>query len=63
MKTITINGSFTTHEFGGQERYAYELLSALDLIIKKEEFEIVIPNYVNNERIPKLMNIKIIFWK
>lgn len=56
---IAINGSFTVHQFGGQERYSYNIIEGLDKLASKDEFELIVPLYAEEKRIPKLKNITI----
>lgn len=55
---IIINGQFTNRKMTGQERFAYEILSSLDRICKKNEFQLIVP--INAWNIPKLENISVI---
>lgn len=54
---ITINGQFAARRMTGQERFAYEIVSELDKICRKGEYEIVVPRNAHN--IPRLNNIEI----
>lgn len=55
---IAINGQFTARRMTGQERFAYEIITELDKICKKGEFELIVPQDAKD--IPKLANIPII---
>lgn len=59
MVKIAINGRFVVHKFGGQERYSYEIIRELDKIAGPSEFELIVPEYADNKRIPKYKNIEI----
>jgi glycosyltransferase involved in cell wall biosynthesis len=52
------NGRFVVRKQTGQERFASELLRELDKICRKDEFELVVPEYA--ERIPEYQNIKVV---
>ena len=58
MSSIAINGQFTARRMTGQERFACEIITELDKICKKGEFELIVPK--NAKNIPKLANIPII---
>ncbi len=55
---IVINGQFTARRMTGQERFAYEIVSELDKICNKDEFELVVPR--NAVHIPNLTNIRVV---
>lgn len=57
MKVI-INGRFLIHRITGVERYAREILSELDKIVKPHEFQLAIPP--ETENVPEYKNIDII---
>ena len=59
MGKIAINGRFTVRRLGGQERYSYEVIRYLDKIAKPNEFELIVPHYVEKERIPSVVNIEV----
>ena len=42
-KIIIFNGQFTNRKMTGQERFAYEIVSCLDRIGKKNEFQLLVP--------------------
>lgn len=58
MKKIVFDGQVYAQRMTGQYRYADELLKALDGMIGKDEFEIVVPEYVDIEG--KFKNIKVV---
>jgi len=58
MKKIVFDGQVYAQRMTGQYRYADELLKALDKLIKKDEFEIVVPEYVDIEG--KFKNIRVV---
>ena len=60
MKKIVFDGQVYAQRMTGQYRYADELLKALDKIIKKDEFEIVVPEYVDISG--KFENIKVVHY-
>ena len=55
---LAINGQFTARRMTGQERFAYEIITELDKICKKDEYELIVPKDAKN--VPKLVNIPII---
>lgn len=55
---ITINGQFTARRVTGQERFAYEILTELDKICEKGQYELVVPKNATN--IPVMQNIPVI---
>ncbi len=55
MKKVIINGRFCIHRVTGVERYARELVSELDKIVKPGEFELAVPPGAQN--LPTLENI------
>lgn len=57
-KIVAINGQFTARKQTGQERFAKEIVIALDQIVGKDEFELIVPQKAKN--IPELKNIKIV---
>ncbi len=57
MKTIVINGRFLLHRITGVERYAREIISELDQIIKPGDVIMAVPPEVKD--IPKYQNIKV----
>ena len=57
MQKVIVNGRFFIHRVTGVERYAREILSELDKIIKPDELEIAIPPEVKD--VPEYKNIKI----
>lgn len=57
-KRIAINGQFTARKMTGQERFAYEIVKELDLIVDAKDWVLVVPKDAVN--IPKLYNIPII---
>lgn len=58
MKKIVINGRFLLHKVTGVERYAMELISALDNIVKVGEVELAIPPEVKD--FPHYKNITVV---
>ena len=60
MKKIVFDGQVFAQRMTGQYRYADELLKELDNIIIKDEFELVVPEYVNVEG--KYNNIKVVHY-
>jgi glycosyltransferase involved in cell wall biosynthesis len=52
------NGRFVVRKQTGQERFASELLREVDKICRKDEFELVVPEYA--EHIPEYQNIKVV---
>ena len=59
MGKIAINGRFVVRRFGGQERYSYQVVKGLDKLSKQGEFELIVPEYANSEKIPELKNIEV----
>lgn len=57
---FAINGRFLTRNITGQERFALEIVKALDNICDFGEFVIITPQYAEDNRFPFLKNIKII---
>ena len=55
-KRIAINGQFTARKMTGQERFAYEIVKELDLIVDAKDWVLVVPKDAVN--IPKLYNRK-----
>lgn len=55
---IVINGRFLTQKITGVQRYAGELIAALDEMIDKDEVELALPPEANN--VPEYKNIKVI---
>lgn len=55
---ITINGQFTARRLTGQERFAIEIISQLDKICNKSQYELVVPS--NAKNIPHLKNIPVV---
>nr|WP_297073758.1 glycosyltransferase family 1 protein [Prevotella sp.] len=55
---ITINGQFTARRLTGQERFAVELVTEIDKICQKGDYELVVPK--NAKFVPKLSNISVI---
>lgn len=55
---IVINGQFTARRMTGQERFAFEIVKELDSLVKKGEYELVVPQNAIN--VPCLVNIKVI---
>ena len=68
MKKIVFDGQVYAQRMTGQYRYADELLKALDQFIKKDEFEIIVPEYVDisgkfkNIRVVRYGNVKGLLW-
>lgn len=68
MKKIVIDGQVFAQRITGQYRYAEEILMEMDKLIQKNEFEILVPSYVDlgekfkNFKIVKYGNIKGILW-
>ncbi|MBR6046448.1 MAG: glycosyltransferase family 4 protein [Ruminococcus sp.] len=60
MKKIVFDGQVYAQRMTGQYRYADELLKELDKIVGKDEFEIVVPEYVDIEG--KFKNIKVVHY-
>lgn len=56
--TIIINGKFLTQRQTGVQRYAHEIVAALDLIAKPGEFEVVVPH--GEWCIPTYKNIDVV---
>lgn len=57
-RKIAINGQFAARRMTGQERFAYEIITGLDKICRKGDFELIVPANAGN--IPKLDNIPVI---
>lgn len=58
-KTIIINGQFAARRMTGQERFAYELMLALDKIVGEDcNIRLVVPTNAFN--VPILKNIKVV---
>lgn len=51
MKKIVIDGQVFAQRITGQYRYAEEILMEIDKLIQKNEFEILVPSYVDIERV------------
>lgn len=68
MKKIVFDGQVYAQRMTGQYRYADELLKALDRITRKDELEIVVPEYVDiegrfkNIRVVRYGRVKGILW-
>lgn len=58
MGTYCIDGKFLEKDIGGQTRFGKEILKELDLLVSKNEFEVVIP--INTNEVPVYQNIKVI---
>lgn len=58
MKKIVIDGQVYAQRITGQYRYANEILIEMDRIIQKNEFEIVVPSYVDING--KFKNFKVV---
>ena len=58
MPRFAINGRFVVRKQTGQERFAKELISELDKIVKKDEFVLVVPEYAKD--VPNYKNISIV---
>ena len=59
MKKIIINGRFLLHRVTGVERYAREMVNALDDLTSPGQLEIVIPPEVEDTDIPEWKNITV----
>lgn len=59
MGRIAINGRFVVRRFGGQERYSYQIINGLDELAKPGQFELIVPAYAKEEKIPKYRNIEV----
>ena len=65
---FVFDGQVYAQKLTGQYRYADELLTEIDKIVDKDEFEIVVPNYVNidgkfkNIKVVQYGNVKGILW-
>lgn len=59
MGKIAINGRFVVRRFGGQERYSYQVIQGLDELAKPGEFELIVPAYALDEKIPAYKNIEV----
>lgn len=59
-KKIVFDGQVYAQRMTGQYRYADEILRELDNMIEKNQYEIVVPNYVNIEG--KFKNIKVVHY-
>lgn len=58
MKKIVINGDFLVNKvFAGVNRYAAEILYELDCLVKGDDVELLVPEYVCD--VPEFSNIKI----
>ncbi|MCD7804174.1 MAG: glycosyltransferase family 4 protein [Oscillospiraceae bacterium] len=55
---ISIDGRFVTRRFGGQERFAYELLYELDKLVPKNSVELVVP--LSSGNVPEYKNIEVV---
>ena len=55
MSKIIINGRFLIHRVTGVERYARELVSALDKLVSPDEIEMAVPP--ETEETPEYQNI------
>lgn len=68
MKKIVFDGQVYAQRMTGQYRYADEILKALDKIVKKNRFEIIVPEYVDidgkfkNIRVVKYGKVKGLLW-
>lgn len=62
MKKFAINGRFVVRNLTGQERFAREIIQELDKLVKYGTIELVIPQYAEEEKIPKYKNISIVRW-
>ena len=60
MKKIVFDGQVYAQRMTGQYRYADEILKALDKIIDKGQFEIIVPEYVDLN--DKFTNIKVVHY-
>lgn len=60
LNKIVFDGQVYAQRITGQYRYADEILTELDKLITKNEFELIVPNYVNIEG--KFKNIKVIHY-
>ena len=58
MNKIIINGRFLTQKITGVQRYAREIITALDKIVEKNKVEIVVPP--ETKELPDYENIKIV---
>lgn len=58
MKKIVFDGQIYAQRLTGQYRYADEILKEFDKIIDKNEYELIVPNYVDLEG--KFKNIKVV---
>lgn len=54
-KIIAINGQFTARRQTGQERFAVEIVRALDKIAEKGKYELIVPS--NATHVPELENV------
>lgn len=59
MGRIAINGRFVVRRFGGQERYSYQIINGLDELSKTGQFELIVPTYAKEEKIPEFRNIEV----
>lgn len=57
MKKIIINGRFLIHRVTGVERYAHEILSKLDDVVRPDIVEMVVPPEI--EELPQYKNITV----
>ena len=60
MKKIVFDGQVYAQRMTGQYRYADEIMRALDQLVKKDEFELVVPEYVDISG--KFQNIKVVHY-
>ncbi|MCR5089499.1 MAG: glycosyltransferase family 4 protein [Oscillospiraceae bacterium] len=58
MKTVIVNGRFLLHEITGVERYAREILTELDRIVRPGEIELAVPPEA--EESPEYKNIRVV---
>lgn len=59
MKKIVINGDFLVNKvFAGVNRYAAEILYELDCLVKGDDVELLVPEYVCG--VPEFSNIKVV---
>lgn len=60
MKKIVFDGQVYGQRITGQYRYADEILKQIDALIEKDEYEIIVPNYINIDN--KFKNLKVVHY-
>jgi|SRR5574344_1040972 glycosyltransferase involved in cell wall biosynthesis len=60
MKKVVINGRFLEQKLTGVQRYALEMIKALDTLHTEYKIEIAVPKSLHDTSIPILRNIKVV---